>query len=348
MTLSVCMIVRDESSVIARSIKCVSTLADEVIVVDTGSSDNSAQIAAGLGAKVYSFAWQDDFSLARNYSFSLASCDYIMWLDADDVIEETDAQAIRALVAAGNFDVAMLRYQSGNLSYYRERILKRSCNFLWQGAVHEVIVPRGKVIYSSARVIHAKQSQGVPLRNLIIYQKQIARGIPLDERQKFYYGRELYYNGMPLQAIAVLEQFLLGDGWVVNKAEACRTLYFCYIRTGNIDAAFKSLVRAFLYMSPRAQDCCILASHFFEKGQYDSAGYWYLRAIDCPEREEDGGFVDGEYSSFIPAINLAVVCDKLGDYVSANEWNERAGAIRPDDPAYLQNRRYFARRLSGG
>ncbi len=341
------MIVRNESSVIARSVKCALSVADEVIVVDTGSSDDSAQIASALGAKVYGFGWQDDFALARNYSFSLASCDYIMWLDADDIIEEADARAIRSLVAAGNFDVAMLRYQSGNLSYYRERILRRSLNFLWQGAVHEVIVPRGKIIYSSARVMHAKQNQGVPLRNLIIYQKQIARGISLDERHKFYYGRELYYNGMPLQAIAVLDQFLLGDGWVVNKAEACRTLYFCYLQTGNVNAAHISLVRAFLYLPPRAQDCCILASHFFEKGQYDSARYWYLRAIDCPEREEEGGFVDGEYSSFIPFINLAVVCDNLGDYASANEWNERAGAIKPNDASYLHNRQYFARRLKG-
>ena len=72
------MIVKDEEDVIARSINCALTVADEVIVVDTGSSDGSKKIAADLGAKVYDFEWCDDFSAARNYSFSLASGDYVM------------------------------------------------------------------------------------------------------------------------------------------------------------------------------------------------------------------------------------------------------------------------------
>ena len=89
MTLSVCMIVRDEAQVIARSVNCALSVADEVIVVDTGSADDTRKIALSLGAKVYDFEWTDDFSAARNFSFSLASGDYIMWLDADDVKSET-------------------------------------------------------------------------------------------------------------------------------------------------------------------------------------------------------------------------------------------------------------------
>ena len=147
------MIVKDEEDVIARSINCALTVADEVIVVDTGSSDGSKKIAADLGAKVYDFEWCDDFSAARNYSFSLASGDYVMWLDADDIIEEQSAQLIKELVSAGGFDVAMLKYVSGNLTYYRERILRRAMDFVWKGAVHEVIAPRGKVIYSPARIV---------------------------------------------------------------------------------------------------------------------------------------------------------------------------------------------------
>ena len=95
------MIVRDEEDVLARSIACALAVADEVIVVDTGSADGSAAIARAAGAKVYDFEWRDDFSAARNYSFSLASGEYIMWLDADDVIECEDAEQIRRLVAEG-------------------------------------------------------------------------------------------------------------------------------------------------------------------------------------------------------------------------------------------------------
>lgn len=341
------MIVKDEEDVIARSINCALTVADEVIVVDTGSSDGSKKIAADLGAKVYDFEWCDDFSAARNYSFSLASGDYVMWLDADDIIEEQSAQLIKELVSAGGFDVAMLKYVSGNLTYYRERILRRAMDFVWKGAVHEVIAPRGKVIYSPARIVHDKKKLGDPLRNLFIYQRLIARGVSLDERQKFYYGRELFYNSMYSQAIAVLQEFLNEDGWAVNKAEACRTLYFCYMQLGNQSAALGCLARAFVYLPPRAQDCCILGAHFLAGDNLSGAEYWYRRALDCPESEEEGGFVDGDFSGFIPAINLAVVCDKRGDYAAAQRWNELAGSYKPSDEAYLHNRQYFLQKLDG-
>ena len=228
------MIVRDEEDVLARSIACALAVADEVIVVDTGSADGSAAIARAAGAKVYDFEWRDDFSAARNYSFSLASGEYIMWLDADDVIECEDAEQIRRLVAEGGFDVAMLGYRSGDLYYFRERILRRSMNFVWKGVVHEVIEPRGRVVYSPAKIVHKKLKKGDPLRNLFIYQRHIAGGMRLDGRQQFYYGRELFYCAMYAQAIAVLKQFLRGDGWAVNKAEACRTLYYCFGADGRV------------------------------------------------------------------------------------------------------------------
>ena len=257
------MIVRDEEDVLARSIACALAVADEVIVVDTGSADGSAAIARAAGAKVYDFEWRDDFSVARNYSFSLASGEYIMWLDADDVIECEDAEQIRRLVAEGGFDVAMLGYRSGDLYYFRERILRRSMNFVWKGVVHEVIEPRGRVVYSSAKIVHKKLKKGDPLRNLFIYQRHIAGGMRLDGRQQFYYGRELFYCSMYAQAIAVLDQFLRGDGWAVNKAEACRTLYYCHRALGDGDRAVSALTDAFLYLPPRAQDCCLLAAELF-------------------------------------------------------------------------------------
>lgn len=335
------MIVRDEAAVLARSIGCALSVADEVIVVDTGSADDSKAIASSLGAKVYDFEWTDDFSAARNYSFSLASSDYIMWLDADDVFDGETAAKIKELVFAGGFDVAMLTYVSGNISYVRERILKRSLGFKWTGAVHEVIVPRGKIVSSDARIIHKKEAAGDPTRNLFIYQKLIAAGICLDERQKFYYARELYYNNMFRQAIVVFEQFLRGDGWVVNKAEACRMLYFCHMRLGEEEEAKKSLVRAFLYLPPGAQDCCMLASLFLNAGDLGGAEFWYKLALGRGDELSCGGFVDGDYSGYIPCIGLAVVCDRKGDVSAAKAYNERAGRFRPDGEAYLKNKIYF-------
>ena len=78
------MIVRDEEAVIERCLKNVSQFADELIVVDTGSVDSTRDIACKYTDLVYDYPWQYDFAAARNFSFSKATCDYILWLDADD------------------------------------------------------------------------------------------------------------------------------------------------------------------------------------------------------------------------------------------------------------------------
>ena len=92
--ISVCMIVKNEEEVLARCLACVTSFADEIIVVDTGSTDKTKAIAADFTDKIYDFAWCDDFSKARNYSFSKATQDFIMWLDADDVIVQYEDIAI--------------------------------------------------------------------------------------------------------------------------------------------------------------------------------------------------------------------------------------------------------------
>ena len=86
-TISLCMIVKNEEAYLARALKSVAGLVDEIIIVDTGSTDRTREIASGFTSKVCSFPWKDDFSDARNYSFSQASMDYCMWMDADDILE---------------------------------------------------------------------------------------------------------------------------------------------------------------------------------------------------------------------------------------------------------------------
>ena len=77
-TISLCMIVKNEEMHIARCLESVAKLVDEIIIVDTGSTDRTAEIASGYTTKVYSHPWTDDFSDARNYSFSKAAMDYCM------------------------------------------------------------------------------------------------------------------------------------------------------------------------------------------------------------------------------------------------------------------------------
>ena len=96
--LSVCMIIKNEAAHLAKCLKSVIPVADEVIVVDTGSTDHSKDIAAIFGAKVFDFEWVEDFAKAKNFAVSKASGEWILSLDADEVISPLDYDALRKLV----------------------------------------------------------------------------------------------------------------------------------------------------------------------------------------------------------------------------------------------------------
>lgn len=322
MDLSVCMIVKDEEQTLARCLDCVKGFADEIVIVDTGSKDETKKIAARYTDKVFDFVWCDDFAAARNYSFSLATCGYIMWIDADDVVTEENAKRIAALKEE-NFDVAFLKYAAAfngdepTFVYFRERIVRRSLNLKWEGFVHEAITPRGKILRSEACIFHKKVKPNPPMRNLLIYQRRISSGQKLDARGRYYYGRELFFNGMYEEASAVLSSFVAGDGWVENKVEACRLLHEVCLKTGKMEEAIGWVVRALTLSFPHAEDCCILGGWFEEKNDVRSAIYWYLCAFFSPEMVEDGGFVNLDYSSKIPAERLIKLYEKTGDREAA-------------------------------
>ncbi|MGN0807695.1 MAG: glycosyltransferase [Candidatus Coproplasma sp.] len=342
------MIVKDEERTLSRALSGIASVADEIIIVDTGSTDKSVEIAKQFTDKVFNFDWCDDFSAARNYSFDKATCDYIMWLDADDVVTDKNAQIIKALKATDGFDVAFLKYacafdKDGNPTfiYFRERIFRRSLGLKWEGAVHEAIAPAGKIIYSDACIFHKKEKSNSPMRNLRIYQKKIASGVALSAREQFYYGRELYYNNFTYECIAVLQNFLHSDGWAENKVEASRMLYRALLSMGRREEALATLTGGFLFSFPHAEDCCILASHFEETGDTTSAIFWYECALSTPEKLKNGGFCNVDYAGYIPAINLCVLYDKLGNFEKAEEYNELAGKFKPNDKSYLYNKQYF-------
>jgi GT2 family glycosyltransferase/2-polyprenyl-3-methyl-5-hydroxy-6-metoxy-1,4-benzoquinol methylase/tetratricopeptide (TPR) repeat protein len=93
--ISLCMIVRNEDPHIADCLKSIAPYVDEMIVVDTGSTDRTPEIARSLGAKVIEIEWPDSFSAARNVSLDHAAGDWIFWMDADDVIDEESGRALR-------------------------------------------------------------------------------------------------------------------------------------------------------------------------------------------------------------------------------------------------------------
>lgn len=350
-TISLCIIVKDEEMHIARCLDSVAELVDEIIIVDTGSTDKTVEIASAYTQKVYSYPWKDDFADARNYSFSCASMDYCMWMDADDILEEAEKDRFIHLKQslAPDTDIVMMKYNTSfdeagrpSFSYYRERWIRNNAEYRWVGAVHEVIPPKGKLLYSDIAISHKKLTGGDPDRNLKIYQKMITAGKPLEARQQYYYGRELYYHKRYEEAASVLEQFLLSaEGWVENKIEACSICANCYFQMGQEQSALTTLLRSMSFDRPRAELCCEIGKFFLEHGNFHNAVYWYETALNTPKNEYAGGFVLPDCYDYVPLLQLCVCYDRLGDRQKAKEYNERAGICKPYSEAYLYNKQYF-------
>lgn len=350
-TISLCMIVKNEEDVLARCLDSVQGIVDEIIIVDTGSTDTTKQIAARYTNHVYDFVWIDDFAAARNFSFSKATKEYIFWLDADDVFLEPDRKAFEELKRTldPSTDLVMMKYHVGfdaqgnpNFTYHRERLLRRAYGYRWVGAIHEVIVPTGNIVYSEVAVTHRKLHPSDPDRNLRIFEKMIARGEALDPRQQFYYGRELYYHGRYQEAAFCLNAFLdEGKGWVENNISACLDLANCYDGMDQPELALRALSRSFCYDSPRAEICCAIGAHFLARRQYEPAVFWYQMAAAMKPDPNSGGFTSPDCYNFIPYLQLCVCYDRMGDHKTAEKYHRKARRLKPGDPSVRYNDRYF-------
>ncbi|HXT60763.1 MAG TPA: glycosyltransferase family 2 protein [Pirellulales bacterium] len=153
--VSLTMIVRDDEASLARCLASVAELADEIVIVDTGSADRTHEIAAaardrhGSAARVYDFAWIDDFSAARNESLRHARGDWIFWMDGDDWLDEPNRQALARLFAGLADENAV--YQMIHASppapdgghpesaAPQDRLFRNLPAIRWEGRVHEQI-----------------------------------------------------------------------------------------------------------------------------------------------------------------------------------------------------------------
>lgn len=349
-TISLCMIVKNEEEVLGRCLDSIKGLVDEIIIVDTGSEDQTKEIASRYTDKIYDFEWTDDFSKARNFSFSKGTKDYLMWLDADDVILKDQKKKFLKFKKSltDDIDIVMFKYNVGfdnagnvTLSYFRERLFKRINQYQWEDRVHEFVPPMGKIVEEEIFVTHQKLKAGDPKRNLHIYRKMQEENVPMTPRNLFYFSRELRDNGESEEAIEYYTKFLdTGQAWVEDAISACVELAACYGSVGNENMRVQSILRSFVYDKPRARVCCEMGQYFLDKMDYDKAIYWYKLALTI-EPEQGWGFIRKDYYDFIPSLYLCVCYDRLGDKETAQYYHEQTVKLKPEHPSVIYNTQYF-------
>ncbi|OLN32334.1 glycosyltransferase family 2 protein [Desulfosporosinus metallidurans] len=144
-TVSLCMIVKDEENCLLAAIQSVRNLTDELIVIDTGSTDSTPQLALASGAKLFHFAWTKDFSEARNFALRQVSSDWILVLDADEVLESVSLETFYELlnnVQVEGYFLHIKNVLGPNLGESRDQVVRLFRNkpvYQFEGAIHEQV-----------------------------------------------------------------------------------------------------------------------------------------------------------------------------------------------------------------
>lgn len=350
-TISLCMIVKNEEDNLARCLNSVKDAVDEIIIMDTGSTDGTVTIAEQYTSKVFHFDWIDDFSAARNAAYDQAGMEYQLWLDADDVILPEQLEKLLALKASLSPDVDMvtMKYdthfdEQGNpiLTSVRERLTRTAKNYRWQDPIHECIPLGGNLVHSDIIITHRKEkTEGHSRRNIGIYEGLEKKRHKFTPRQLYYFARELRDHREYAKAIYYFERFLDGGaGWVEDNIAACHALSQCKEALGQSKEALGALHRGLTYSGPRAEICSEIGYWYKRRGQYALAIEWFRTAanLDLPETL---GFLLRDYWGFIPNIEMCVCFHKLGDLEKARYYNEKAAEYKPDHPMVAHNREFF-------
>jgi len=180
MLLSACLIVKNEERFLPGCLRSIAVVCDELVVVDTGSTDRTVAIAREFDAVVRTFAWTGDFAAARNESLAHARGEFVLSIDADEELHSDDAAPLRDALASGACDVVAMRIVSqlaggagSNVGRY-PRVFRRYPDARFTYAIHEQIWPSlaphaPRVLDSELRIVH----HGYDQDEAVLQQKRV-------------------------------------------------------------------------------------------------------------------------------------------------------------------------------
>lgn len=289
-TISACLIVKNEEAVLERGLLSLQGLYDELIIVDTGSTDRTKEIALNYTTKVYDYTWQDDFAAARNFLFSKATMDYIYVADADEVIEETERMKFLKLkkVLLPEVEIVQMQYSNQlefNTTYnydceYRPKLYKRLRSFVWKDAVHESVVLE-PVIYDSDIIISHRPIAAHGSRDFGIFQKVIKKDGDLSRKLRMMYARELFIAGNE-QDFNEAYPYFQTRMEKAEDSEELKQIYPVLMHCARIQGDLVSLLsystKALAGEVAGSEVCYELGEFYYQKNMYQEATIWYYNA----------------------------------------------------------------------
>lgn len=289
-TISVCMIVKNEEAVLARCLESLKEIADEFIIVDTGSTDKTKEIAACYTDKIYDYKWEDDFAKARNYSFSKATQEYIYCADADEVLDKENQKKFLQLkqVLLPEIEIVQMMYcnqKQYNTTYnfdkeYRPKLYKRLRKFIWQNPIHETVCLEPIIYDSDIEILHMPTgSHGK--RDFSLFQKMFQQGTYMSRHLHNMYARELFIAGTEEDFIAAKEFFMESiedkNRSMDEIKEAACVLAHIFRLENNIISFFQYVMKD-IVTEPSSEACYELGMFYMERGQIEEASNWFYNS----------------------------------------------------------------------
>lgn len=350
--ISLTMIVRNESAHLADCLESVKDKVDEMIIVDTGSTDDTISIAQRYTPNVHTFSWHNDFSAARNFAIEHASGDWILVLDADEEVQCQDPFSFHSLINRERDKEAFLLPLLNPISdsteeyntFYVLRLFRNNRKYQYVGKIHEqVTLPdQQKVGLAVGPTIKHKS---LPLktrhqkrnRNLHLLKKA-SQEDPHNPFLHYYLGVEWLMLGKSAYALPFLQKAYssLTDDNLLFRAPALKYLLVSLRALGRLDEALSLCLETSLRY-PNFTDIFYLSGLLLEeKEEYLIALKWFNHAIDCGKPPVLLSHLTGS-ESFLAYYHLGFCYEKIGKTIEARGAYETALELNPRFPYPLYN-----------
>jgi FkbM family methyltransferase len=370
--LSVCMIVRDEENALPRCLKSVQDIADELIVVDTGSKDNTISIAKDFGAKVFYFEWRDDFAAARNESLRHATGDWILQIDADEELPSSSIPFLREAISNPWCLVYVITCDNGaacRIERFVEvgRLFRNHPLIRYSRPYHETVASSAHKLTAQEPKWQLLNEPRIRIRHYgyepseMRSRNKLERGLHSMESHLEENPSDDYMLTRLAETYGALGRYdeamsMLQKAVAINpkRADTHKSLGLVYFEKGMLDEAIAQLKQAVAINPNRADVHNNLGMAYYTKGLVDKATSEYREAISVePEFVEahynlavaygDAGRVDEEISEYKKALSMnpdvaEAHCNLGAAYADKGMWDEaideyeKALTMNPDLP----------------
>jgi len=347
MNVSLCLIVQNEANQLADCVKSFKGLYSSIIIADTGSTDNTKTLAQKLGASVFSYQWEDNFSKARNFLLSKVKTDWILFVDADDRILTKDKTILQQKLKniKKNTYIISCPYlythdENNNMGQIGDRIrfFRSDFGLSYQYPVHEFLqIPKKyekNHIRIDAKFLHVKTNKNIKkglVRNCKIMNKYIKKHSN-DLRILYYLVHDNYFAKNYKDIAKWADQYMKSkptDKYQINKVLTRQAISLSHLNKG--EKAVQALQKAMKICPDLIEPYLFIGDVFMKNKKYDKAIQFYKFAKECKVPKNSNHFFNTAAYTYHADISLAYALPKIGEYKIALKHAQKAQKYIPKD-----------------